>query len=493
MVRFLFIWLGFLMSISSAQGAPNPEMYVVDQMRAFFQDEIKEFEAADFKKQSVFQKASFRFFDSKMRVAHIDQLDTIDVGYSPQLRQILRDVYIPALDRIFNSKGVRPSQSAHDAFVNGQKAKLAVYEAAIKVKYQKIKAKHPGIRRALQLLALSRSETMADGTIGDINPASRKAIQESSTRGLYQSLMKVDDLLDKPVNMETITKLQAPLVGEAAHVNSQPGRVNDITFTNKKTGVKTHVKTYLSEVIKKINSKKPDLTHALASYGDFLHLHPMGDANGRTAEIIKLMLLEQADLPPTITREKTAMENFFYQKKFGAGYDVPDEAIAQLKETEQILDSLAAQLEGKNIVKVELMGANVVIQASEGARQDMILLTRAYEIPVDIELPPVKGAPVLGGSTTTNDLFMKTSHNGWKSAVKPSARVEATRMAGPRVNYPMYVLKDVKPNQDLEFLYYYTHENGQTIWFKNGDVNYAIEPVADNCLTKMSGNIARPL
>lgn len=480
--------------VASSSLAGVHEDYARDQYLKALANEVQAIKQGGAGKPEIVDRLNVAFYDAKERIQTMDKIKSLGQSVTESVRTYLKDTHLPALEAVYSQWQLTPNKGAYDKANEAARARLKVAEAELKAAYAEAKIHGPALKRMLQFLALARSETLADGTIGDWNPDSPEAIQQSALAGLRRVLeaMEQPDVESKPMTVDSLLRFQAILLGRAAHFYSQPGRINDIVF-QQSDGQKVHVKKYLEAWERTVAERPAGLEAANEAYGTFLHLHPFGDANGRVAELARQFILSKADLPPLITREKTAVENYKYQGLFGGGI-VADAHTGLATETTAFIKGLSKVIgENGRITGVDLAGGNVVAEVERAGKTSLVVVNRTYSLTEGTSLPPVTGSPVAVGKAPS-EVSMRLTTDSWKTStdLAPKEVVKTTREGPVNLSFAIYEVEvpSSAGGHKAQFAFYYDHPNGSRVWFNNNNRNFlALTAPAGACgeLRRASG------
>jgi hypothetical protein len=459
------------------------ENYVLSAIRDLKTQELKELKEEKNGDEEAIAKS---YFGTLERLENLEMVRDQGFSWKGGLHEYLSKEWMPELDAFLKEKNITPSKDAWNKF-RKKEAESLKSEADLLAKSAKDLNSPQGqkIKRILQLLSFVRSESIADGTIGDWNPASAEEIQASSVRGLVNVLNSIEskEFSSQKITLEKIQEFQGNLLGKAQHHFSQAGRINEIVFTNK-DGKKTHVRELLTSLIEELNSdissqsNDQKLLRALSLYGRFLHYHPFGDANGRTAEMLLQIALEQAQLLPLLTREKTAYENYAYQRMFGDNDPSLTGALSISKESTEVAKALLNFYKQKcEIQRLGISGANVVTFCKNKEDLYAHVWARVYVARKGKPLPPVKGAPVIADAKA-EDLNLRYSSDIWKTSsdAKPALVIPLKRLGLSDVSFVGFELKIPSPQHGISFAYWFENVQvageSKTVWFNNNQNNY---------------------
>lgn len=447
------------------------------------------------------------YAETKKRLEVLEKVRFEGMNYNHTFYLYLRDKLQPGLSDLYSHYGLKPDETPFQKQIEQDRRQTLQVEKELREEYQKLVKTHPLIKRIMQYMGFARSETLGVGVIGKLNPDGSsserntectKRIQDSALWGLDQVLDHLGSLQTIPaITLEDLSQYHGKLLGLAQHEYSTPGKVNDIFFKNGR-GEKISIQEYLQVWEKEINENDPSLANAIRAYDGILHLHPYGDSNGRIAELVRQIILEKAQLPPLLTREKTAYENYLAQQYFGQGNFYKDalalarETLDYLRHWSQILnpDPNESQVEIQ-IQDVKLTGGHVVVAVREkgthGNHEKIIVTNRTYRIPENVPLPPILGATVIS-IAPIEAAQMRITTNQWKThrTVSPKTWVPTHREGKAELYYPFYELniENVDENGNIhvnnkgeelpvEFVFFYKHKNGQDIWFNNKTKNFS--------------------
>jgi hypothetical protein len=375
--------------------------------------------------------------------------------------------------------------------------KVSLAEFRLRHTYSKIVTIHPRLYEILSLMAFSRSETLSDGTIGEWNPADPRSIQSSSSEGLKKVLLSFMETvrLRTKLDVDQLVKYHLQLLGAAGHFYSRGGQINDIVFVGE-NGQQTTARDVLAEWEKSIQNSRPDLRIAQQSYDTLIHVHGFGDANGRIAEIAKQHVLAIAYLPPLLTREKTAVENYQYQKRFGTGF-FQEGLYRQTLETQGFIEEISRLIPASETIgEVQLAGSSVVIATLKDDKPaNLHVITRMYEHR-EGQLPPIKGVPVISDAKL-GDLQLRLTTNNWENYqdLAPTKLITTERQGRTKLAYGVFSLPMSGSSFStiaLSFAFHYRQSNGLEVWFNNRQANYnvALKLSTDPCNQLSSANFA---
>jgi hypothetical protein len=422
--------------------------------------------------------ASAELHDASLRIKSLEAARNAGMTFDASFLEHLRSVHVPALEATLTQKGLTADEAElqpdhHRA--QGQLDDLTKkLEAAIKAAEKKTKDSKI-LRSLFELLAFSRSETLGDGRIGDWNPASSDQIQGSAIRGLLWVLETIDQRpSEQSITYEDLMAWHRALLGSAGHSFSFGGRVNDIYFANEQ-GQKEHVSLFVRRWLDKVNTSSGGILESINLYGEFLHMHPFGDSNGRMAEVGKVLLTSKVGLLPLITREKTSVENYLFQPLYGNG-DLAQEAIAQANETLAVHQAIRDILGGQPLTGVELIGSNVVFSSAT----TIFVLNRTYFVDPSLTgLPPVRGAAVVLDTQEARDSYrLRMTFNNFATVqdIAPSVLVPTARLGRLKLGYPIFAVKkkDLPQGVPMTFQFLYKHPQSGDVIFHNNGQNYEL-------------------
>lgn len=468
-----------LLSLASHALSGVHDDYATDQYIKLLNENLRVLNNAGPQNGKAAELLHIEFFETQERLKNIAQLESLGQSYGGTIRAFLRDKYLPALNAVYQKWNIKPDAKPYDAAKIKAANELKVAEAELAATFRDMQRRSPLTRRLLQYLSLSRSETIATGIIGDWNPDAPGAIQSSALSGVRYVLNEMErpEVRGRNLTVDTLLQWQGAMLGKAAHFFSQPGRINDIVF-QQADGRRVHVRDHLATWQRELAARPANLVAANEAYWMFLHLHPFGDANGRIAELARHYILAKADLPPVLTREKVAIENYKFQAIFGRG-NVDVEHTQLARETRDFMLALDKTIGAGKIVGLDLAGGSVVVQVERGGETRALVISRVHTLDTGKALPPVTGTPVVVGKAS--DLSLRVTNDSWKTQVdvKPAAVVETRRLSETKLSYAIYEV--AAPNNPAgnrtSFAYFYDHPNGR-VWFNNDGANYTAVTVS---------------
>lgn len=412
--------------------------------------------------------------DARLRIAELEGTKAARMSYDPIFLEHLQNVHVPAILQEVARRKVTPSKGAVASDDSQNKARLVELADALRNALKSSKDAYL-LRSLFELLAFSRSETLGDGRIGTWNPASVETIQDSAVHGL---LWVLDQIAQRKatdiVTYEDLMQWHRALLGAAGHSMSSGGMVNDIHFLNKE-GQWEHAALYVRRWLDAVNASSGSLEDAAKLYEEFLHLHPFGDSNGRIAEVGKVLITSKSGLLPIVTREKTAAENYLFQKLYGTGRSLK-EVIAQAEETLDILAAVRAVTKDQPLTGVDLVGSNILFSTS----RSVFVMNRTYYVkPDETGLPPIRGAPVVLDETKARASYvMRVTWDQFKSFsdIKPAHLVRAKRLGRLKLEYPIFAISKTRipKGAGLTLQFLYTHPEAGDIVFNNHGNNYDV-------------------
>ncbi len=476
---YYFLQILIVLVLSWGKLQAQHEEYVLKDVYKYFHNRFQYFHQLESPSPQDRESFTVFYYDTVDRWKTILATQKMGAAYNHPFLEKLNQSYLPQLDSLKKKWSFEPDHAVYQSVIDSLREQVQAEESMIKKDVLSLFERHPRLKEVLQYLALARSETITAGSIGDHDPASKFDIQSSAIAGVKRviHLMNTIDWKAHPIDIGTLLEFHKHLLGKAAHVNSQPGKINDIHFKNEK-GEPVHVYHFLKAWEQRVAGSTGAID-AMHRYSEFLHYHPLGDSNGRIAEVAKQLLLLRSDLPPLLTREKVSLENYFFQQKFGnTEYSLLLDAHDQLLETAAYLDHWRKVLEGHwRIFNIDLIGGNIAVQVASNQQTKLILANRGYLIKPKTELPPIKGSPVTVGFNHV-DLKIKYSMNNWESQKDqaPDMVFVPHRIGRSKVGYYLYeasIPREYSSSQ-VSFAFHYKHPDSSKpeVWFKDGKWNY---------------------
>ncbi len=421
---------------------------------------------------------SILYFDLVTRRTQLEIQKSFGLNYSLPFLQDLNSSILPAVQKVAETRGLVPQRHFYETARAAEELQVIQLTSRLERLWKsETLLGQPLARKVLSYLALGRSGTLSSGSIGDTNPSSRENIQDSSLEGLNRILENIKRDPEMRPTLNNLKAAHAQMLGAAQHFFSQPGQFNDIRFTQSFGGT-TPIHHYLHLWEQALVLAEPSLRNAIAAYDGFLHLHPFGDVNGRIAELSRQMILRELGLPPLLTPEKTAVENYFYQHLFGSG-PFSTQASFLLNETLRVLEFLRDEIAGNfKIADVLLSGSHVILDLDTHFGQRRVaVLTKSFDVPEKGAVPPELGSSVIVGGVESA-LHLRYTLDQWKSQSDMTTKksISTSRMGRPQTRYSLFLLPDVIKHgagYPMSFVFFHHNKGNEISWLNNGGSNYS--------------------